>query len=135
MKNFSFIKVTLALIFCVMGVAILRGETAEFSWSGYDNGVTTIKVKNITLTGGIGSASTTTRIWNETLRTYAGSTATFSADEGYVITAISGYSPFNYSNATGDETITFSDLAKATCSSTITVTYKSSSTSTKYTVV
>ena len=104
------------------------GGTATFVWgtnpTKYASESTSETEGLVTFTGAKGTHSTTpARCYSDGLRMYAGNTVTFSVPSGYVITKIEGYSTFNYNNATGEQSVTFSGLSKATCSSDVTVTY------------
>lgn len=104
------------------------GSTATFVWgtnpSKYASESSSETEGLVTFTGAKGTHATTpARCYSDGLRMYAGNTVTFSVPDGYVITKIEGYATFNYNNATGEQSVTFSGLSKATCGSDVTVTY------------
>ncbi|MBR4431905.1 MAG: hypothetical protein IKS76_01745 [Paludibacteraceae bacterium] len=109
------------------------GSTATFVWGSnptkYTSESSSVTEGIVTFTGAKGTHATTpARCYSDGLRMYAGNTVTFSVPDGYVITKIEGYATFNYNNATGEQSVTFSGLSKATCGSDVTVTYSASGT-------
>ena len=129
-NNFAKRLVMSLMVLMIVGVGSVWAETATFTWksnpSAYTSGSSSFSEGQVTFTGTKGTGSTATRAWNDGLRMYAGGTAEFSVPDGYVITKIEGYSTFNFNNATGQQSVKFTNLSKATCSSDVTVTYKSS---------
>jgi uncharacterized repeat protein (TIGR02543 family) len=123
------LALTLTLLL-TLGVTSVWGETAIFTWktkpSAYTSGSSNFSEGQVTFTGTSGTGSTPTRAWSDGLRMYAGSTAQFSVPDGYLITKIEGYTTFDFNNATGQQTVLFTGLSKATCSTDVTVTYQSS---------
>ena len=121
------IILTLLLTF---GVTSAWAETSTFTWgtnpSAYTSSSSNFSEGQVTFTGTKGTGSTPTRAWSDGLRMYAGGTAQFSVPNGYVITKIEGYTTFNFNDATGQQTVLFTGLSKATCNTDVTVTYQSS---------
>ena len=123
----------LALVLTLLlthGVTSIWAETSTFTWgtnpSAYTSGSSNFSEGQVTFTGTKGTGSTPTRAWSDGLRMYAGGTAQFSVPNGYVITKIEGYTTFDFNDATGQQTVLFTGLSKATCSTDVTVTYQSS---------
>lgn len=131
MKNI-FACVLSIVLFCALGANSVWGATATFTWGtnpgAYESGSSDFSQGIVHFVGG--GTGTATRAWSDGLRIYAGGTATFSVPSGYVITSISGYSAFSYSNTTGQQSVEFTGLSKATCKSNVTVTYQASGGST-----
>ena len=103
------------------------GTEVTFTWgtnpSAYESGSSDFYEGDVHFVGGNNSGNTETRAWSDGLRIYNGGTATFTAPAGCKITSITGYTAFNYSNATGENSVTFTGLSKTTCKSDVTVTY------------
>lgn len=100
-------------------------KTATFDWvnGGYANDTVTITVGDITWTGSKGShASTSARIYSNSLRTYAGNSVKFEAADGYVITSITGIDAFNFTGS--QQVVEFTGLEKKTYTTAVVVTYE-----------
>ena len=129
-NNFAKRLVMTLMVLMTVGVGSVLGETATFTWgtkpSAYTSGSTSFSEGQVTFTGTKGTGSTATRAWSDGLRMYAGGTAEFSVPNGYIITKIEGYTTFNFNNPTGQQSVKFTGLSKATCSNDVIVTYTSS---------
>ena len=101
-----------------------KTATFDFKQIYTDNGGATsnVSVGDITFVGEKGTGSTPARAWSDGLRLYAGCKVTFTAADGYVITAISGDTMLEFTGS--KQTVEFSELSKKTISKQIVVTYK-----------
>ena len=128
--NFAKRLALVLTLLLTLGVTSIWAETSTFTWgtnpSAYTSGSSNFSEGQVTFTGTKGTGSTPTRAWSDGLRMYAGGTAQFSVPNGYVITKIEGYTTFDFNDATGQQTVLFTGLSKATCSTDVTVTYQSS---------
>lgn len=96
MKRFTLLKTMLLLCALIVGSVNVWATDATFNWASGGNmgSNATGKVGNITLTGAANSASNAPAVTSNTLRLYAyrssgdGASATFTADNGYKISAI-----------------------------------------------
>ena len=129
-NNFAKRLVMSLIVLMTVGVGSVLGETATFTWgtnpSAYTKESSSFSEGQVTFTGTEGSGSTATRAWDDGLRMYAGGTAEFSVPNGYIITKIEGYTTFNFDNPTGQQSVKFTALSKATCKNDVIVTYTSS---------
>lgn len=129
-NNFAKRLVMSLIVLMTIGVGSVLGETATFTWgtnpSAYTKESSSFSEGQVTFTGTKGTGSTATRAWDDGLRMYAGGTAEFSVPNGYIITKIEGYTTFNFDNPTGQQSVKFTGLSKATCKNDVIVTYTSS---------
>lgn len=97
-------------------------NTVTFTFASYTKEGTTATEGDVTFTGSKGAASTSTRFWNDGLRTYAGSAMKFEVPSGMVITSID-FTGGSVEDWTGSQQVVeFTNLPKTTITTAV-VTY------------